>query len=291
MVRDPGPAADAGPVDLVRREVAQRLVLALLVVELEVIRQPDHQLRQVPIAFEIDVLVLDAPPQAFDEDVVQGPTAPVHADGDAVFLQLSREGVRSELAALVAIENLRGAVGTERLLQAVHAEAAVQRVRDPPRQHLARVPVDHGHQVDETARQTHVGDVGGPDLVRMVDLHAAQQIGIDLVPGMGSRPRRGAYSAEREIPANAHWRLGANGSFRSIQPWRSLSGRSRTFFSASPVPFSAARSPNTAARRSQTHRPLSDRAWPRTGFPPDPGVPSSTVQPGSDAPRIPGRSG
>ncbi len=62
FVHDSGTATDGGPVDLVRRAVAQRLVASLRVVEPEVIRQPDQQLRQAPIAPEIHVLVLDAPP-------------------------------------------------------------------------------------------------------------------------------------------------------------------------------------------------------------------------------------
>jgi hypothetical protein len=128
MAHDPGSAAEAGPVGLVRREIVQRLTLPLLVIKLEIVRQSRQQFGQARIIPQIQVLVLDTPPQAFDEEVAQGPPVPIHANGDTVSLQLSREPVRGELVALVAVEHPRGAVGPECLVQAVPAEAAVQRV-------------------------------------------------------------------------------------------------------------------------------------------------------------------
>ncbi len=116
-------------------------------------------------------------------------------------LERPGEGFRGELAALVAVENPGGAVGPDRLLQAVNAEPAVQRVRDPPGQHLARIPIDHRHQVGEPVGKAHVSDIRAPNLVRMVDFQPAQQIGINLVPGMrpaGVRPRR--HAREPQLP-------------------------------------------------------------------------------------------
>lgn len=46
---------------------------------------------------EIDMPVLHRPPEPFDEDVVQRPAPPVHADGDLAVLQGVREGIRREL--------------------------------------------------------------------------------------------------------------------------------------------------------------------------------------------------
>ena len=41
------------------------------------------------------------------------------------------------------------------------------------------MPVHYGDQVEEAPSHGDVGNVGGPHLVRSVDRHAAQQVGID----------------------------------------------------------------------------------------------------------------
>src|SRR6195952_1607954 len=73
------------------------------------------------VGLQVDLFVLDRPPQPFDEDVV-APRAPaVHADGDPSLPQHAGEGVAGELRALVAIEDLRLAVPDERFLQSLDA--------------------------------------------------------------------------------------------------------------------------------------------------------------------------
>jgi len=104
MVGYAGSAAFPGTLYLVGRAVAQRLVRAFAVVEDEVLGQPQQQLRQTGIALEVDVLVLDATPQPLDEDVVQGASPPIHADGNPLTQQDPREGLAGELRALVAVE-------------------------------------------------------------------------------------------------------------------------------------------------------------------------------------------
>jgi len=46
-------------------------------------------------------------------------------------------------------------------------------------------PIEHDGEINEAARHRNVGDVHRPDLVRPCDLHAAEQIRIDLVAGSG----------------------------------------------------------------------------------------------------------
>ena len=59
-----------------RCSVAQALVQALLVIEVEVVVQPRIQFRNGAIVQEVDVLVLDRAPQAFDKDE-RGSTPPM----------------------------------------------------------------------------------------------------------------------------------------------------------------------------------------------------------------------
>ena len=68
--------------------------------------------------------------------------------------------------ALVGVEDLRPAELRQRLLERRKAERDVHRVRQPPRQHRARRPVDDRHEIEKAAPDRDVGDVGRPDLVR-----------------------------------------------------------------------------------------------------------------------------
>ena len=50
---------------------------------------------------EIDLLILDRAPQTLDEDVVDSPALPVHADSDTVVLENSGKVLGGKLAALI----------------------------------------------------------------------------------------------------------------------------------------------------------------------------------------------
>ena len=78
---------------------------------------------------QIDVFVRDAPPEPLHEDVIQGPSASVHADGHAVRLKDAGEGVSGELATLIGVEDLGDAVARQGVRQSCHTEPALQRIR------------------------------------------------------------------------------------------------------------------------------------------------------------------
>ena len=69
------------------------------------------------VGSQVDLLVLDRPPQPLDEDVVAPRALAVHADGDPGLQQDAGEGVAGELRPLVSVEDLRPAMLGERLLQ------------------------------------------------------------------------------------------------------------------------------------------------------------------------------
>lgn len=79
----------SGIVHLCQCPVAQALVRALVVVELEVVMQSCLQGWNVIVVVEVDVFVLDGAPQALDENVVQGSAAAIHADQDASSFQMT----------------------------------------------------------------------------------------------------------------------------------------------------------------------------------------------------------
>ena len=139
------------------------------------------QLRHGVILVEIDVLILDAAPQAFAEYVVEGAASAIHADLDVGCEQAGGEGIGRELCALVGVEDL-GSTFAERLAQGIETEDAVQGVGELSGEHVAAVPVDDCDQVHEAAQHRHIGDVSAPDLVDMRNRQIAQQIRIAFVP-------------------------------------------------------------------------------------------------------------
>ena len=57
-------------IDFIRFSVSKPLVLAFLIVPFKVFAQPTAQIRSSFYCVEVDILVLYASPQPFDEDVV-----------------------------------------------------------------------------------------------------------------------------------------------------------------------------------------------------------------------------
>lgn len=123
--------------------------------------------------------MLDAAPEAFDEDVVEGSPPSIHADDYAFSFEHIGERHAGELRALVAVEDFGRAVVAQDVLQTVDAEHGFHAVADSPIEYSARVPVDDRHQVGEATRQSDVRDVGAPNLVWPDHGNAAQQVGID----------------------------------------------------------------------------------------------------------------
>ena len=58
------------------------------------------------VGFEVDLLILEAAPEPFDEDVIGKAAAAVRTDGDPMGAQRAGEVVARKLVALVSVENL-----------------------------------------------------------------------------------------------------------------------------------------------------------------------------------------
>ena len=93
--------------DLVRRAILERLMNTLFVVEGEILAEAGTRLRDVPVVLEVHLLVLEAAPEALDEDVVEGPAPPIHAQAHLGRQERGLELGAGELHALVGVEDLR----------------------------------------------------------------------------------------------------------------------------------------------------------------------------------------
>ena len=92
------------------------------VIEGQVFGQIGAGVGHIVIGPQIDFLVFDRLPQPLDKDVVAPCAFAVHADFDVVFLENIGESRAGKLAALVGVEDFRGAVFGNGLLQCPHAK-------------------------------------------------------------------------------------------------------------------------------------------------------------------------
>ena len=130
---------------------------------------------RVSVVVEVDntarglahVLLLHAAPQAFDVDTVYRTPAAVHAYAYPVVFQQLDVPVRRELAALVAVDDLRASVRGDGIGHHGTAPFRGHRVAQAPRHHVVRVDIDDGEQVYKAAPHR---DVAYVELTHLVDV-------------------------------------------------------------------------------------------------------------------------
>ena len=108
----------------------------LLVVEGQISPNPFSGLSPILVCLQVHLLVLDAAPQPFHEDVVHAPAPAVHAHLNALRQQHAGEGLAGERAALVGVEDLWPTLA-QGLFQSRNTEVYLQGVGQPPGQHVA----------------------------------------------------------------------------------------------------------------------------------------------------------
>ena len=106
------------------RSIAERLVRALVIVEVEIVFQCWEQFQAGGEVGWIDQLVFERAPQPFDENVVERAPASIHADRDAATFQRSQKVRRGELRALIGVPDL-GLAEPKRGLQRRQAETGL----------------------------------------------------------------------------------------------------------------------------------------------------------------------
>ena len=96
-----------------------------------IIEKLDHtfvDIRDRLVSLDIDVVILERPPEPFNKDVINGPTSAVHADRDRGIVQNLDELRACELTALIRVKDLRRAV-LQCFLETLDAEICVQCIR------------------------------------------------------------------------------------------------------------------------------------------------------------------
>lgn len=91
-------------------------------------------LGNVGIGPQVDLLILDGPPETLHEDIVAPNSLAIHADFVFAGDQHLDEIGRCELATLIRVKDLRRAVTRKRLLHSLNAKIHFQRDRHAPYQ-------------------------------------------------------------------------------------------------------------------------------------------------------------
>jgi len=107
-------------------------VAPLVVVECDPAPDTDPSLGPSFPSLQIDAFILQEPPEAFDENIVNAAPLAVHRDPGADPFQPVNPGKGCELAALIGIHDLGRAELVDRLAQRLDAEVRLQRVGDAP---------------------------------------------------------------------------------------------------------------------------------------------------------------
>ena len=144
------------------------------------VSQIDFGIPAIAVGTQVDLLVLECPPQPFNKDVVVTALSARPADLDLLSLQPGHKVSRGELAALVGMEDLRPAATAEGHLQGLQAELRVKAVGELPAEHMPGMEIHDPHQVEKTFLQRDVGDVSCPHLIHRCDPPEIDQAGKSL---------------------------------------------------------------------------------------------------------------
>ena len=145
----------------------------LVSVEVEVSSKRLLGLPAVGVVPQVDLLVLDRPPQPFDEHVVESAAATIHRDRHTSLFQSAREGRRRELRSLIGIEDF-WPCSRQRRIEGFDTEVSCQRVGEPPGKDVAAVEIHDRRQIEEAMLQRDVSDVACPDLIGLRNRHIPQ---------------------------------------------------------------------------------------------------------------------
>ena len=165
---------------LIRRLVIQRLMRPRSIVVNEVAIKSVADFADRRVSVRVDIFVLHRPPQSFGEYVVHASSSSIHADQYVALFQNVRVVLVGVLHSLIGVVNVWRSM-VKRFLQGLDAERGFHRGRNAPCQDGARVPIDDGGKVAESAVDPDVGNIGAPHFIGSRDVVVPQEVRIHLV--------------------------------------------------------------------------------------------------------------
>src|SRR3972149_2816049 len=158
---------------LSRRPIVQGLVRPLVGIEVEVARKAFASLAGIGIVVKVHFFVFDRPPQALSENVIYETPAAVHADLNLRRLEPLGVLRTGEVTPLVAVPDDRHGL-RQRPIDGAQHEGHFEGLVQLPVDHIARVPVQDGDQVQPAGAQANVGYVYAPNVIGVAGRDSAQ---------------------------------------------------------------------------------------------------------------------
>ncbi|SDP54657.1 hypothetical protein SAMN05660330_03132 [Desulforhopalus singaporensis] len=132
---------------------------------------------------QIHLLILHASPEAFNKNVVSPRTPAINADSSPLAFNGLDKLKRSKLTALIGVDDLRRVMVHECFIENIHCMTGLKGNGNLRSQNFPAGPVHNRRQIEPLAIGIYVVP-RAPHLVRLVDVHTAQQVSIDGVAGM-----------------------------------------------------------------------------------------------------------
>ena len=173
------------PVRLIGRLISNARVLALRVVPVKVLSNINSRKAYRVVRTKLHALVLHAPPEPLDKHVAPSYAPTVHRELAASFKHGIGELARSELTALIGVDDFRRAELRKRLLNNLNGVTRFKCGGRLVREHPLAGHIDHSGQIDEAFLHRDEGGVERLDLVGARDGSVAQQVRVDRVSGAG----------------------------------------------------------------------------------------------------------
>jgi hypothetical protein len=95
-------------------------------------------------------------PQLHNENTIDPAVFAVHRGPNTVRLELARAFRASKLRLLIGVENRRAAVFFNCLIEHLNTRTGPRRIRQLPRQHVARASIHDGHEILRVTRHRNI---------------------------------------------------------------------------------------------------------------------------------------
>ena len=169
--------------------------------------QADLSLPAIAVCPQVGLLVIEAPPKPFKENIAGAALSPLPADLDPLPLEPGHKIRGSELTALAGVEDCWPTAISDCNLNGIQAERRVKADGELPAEHIPGMEIHDRHQVEEAFLQRDVGDAGRPDLINGYALLDVHQAGKPLVGSPGTVVRGSCRSpinlhAPHEVPVS-----------------------------------------------------------------------------------------
>jgi len=167
------------------------------------------QLVPVSVSLQVKMFVFNSPapadrPKAFDKNIIQSATFPIHSNLYIISNQRVEKRVACKLATLrTSPGSMLKISGLPHLVKASckastatadRTKVSQQSVAQSPTQNKPAVPVNNcrsagAAQVQKPIRHRYIRNISRPDLIDSLDWYTPQQIGIDRMAWLGLRYR------------------------------------------------------------------------------------------------------